>query len=192
MKSSAILSLLVVAACASGGASNGVGSVGGGDQDANVKHVMIEGSGMVPGSVDLQADARSNAPIVWHDINVPLAATWQAIPDAYKKLGLSITRYDSVTHIIEGERLRSRADFGGKQLISLMDCGDVMGMPNVTRFEVNIQTRTVLRSTTKGSTVASTVIATSKPGGVAGILTPCLVNPAAADQVAAALQGVVR
>ena len=190
MKSSAIMSLLIVMACASSGGSNGVGSVGGGDQDANVKHVLIGGySGT--STVDLRADARSNAPIVWHDINSPLAVTWQAAPEAYKKLGLSITRYDTVAHIIEGERLHSRADFGGKQLVTLIDCGDIMGMPNVTRFDVNIQTRTVVRGSTRGSTVASTVIASSKPGGVAGILTPCMVNPIAADRVAAAVEDAV-
>lgn len=183
MKSSAIMSLLVVMACASSGA-NGLGSVGGGDQDANVRHVVI-------GNMDLQADARSIAPTVWTDVPASVSLTWQSLPVAYKKLGLSITRYDSTAYIIEGERLRSRGDFGGKELTSLMDCGNVAGMPNVTRFDVNIQVRTVVQGTAKLSSVASSVIASSKPSDVSGVLAPCLVNPAAAQRVAAAVVDAV-
>ncbi|HEY8310743.1 MAG TPA: hypothetical protein VIG47_09305 [Gemmatimonadaceae bacterium] len=189
MKTIAVMGLLAVMACASGGpGSNGVGSVGGGDQDANVQHMAIT----VPsrGSIDLEADARSTSPIVWSDVHASVAQTWQYLPLAYKKLGLSITRYDPNTHIIEGERLRSHADFGGKELTSIMDCGNVMGMPNASRFDVNIMTRTVLRGSDTGSSVASTVIATAKPGDVSGVLTPCMVNSTAADRIAAAVTDV--
>ena len=179
MKSIATIGLLAIAACASSGA-NGLGSVGGGDQDANVKRVSI-------GGVDLQADGRSMSPTNWYDVNAPVSRTWQALPIAFKKLGLSITRYDSTTHIIEGERLRSRADFGGTQLTSMMDCGNVAGMPNVTRFDVNIQVRTVLRGTAKESSVASSVIGSAKPSDVSGVLMPCVVNPTAAERVGAAV-----
>lgn len=190
MKTIAIMSLLASIACASSGTggANGVGTVGGGDQDANVKRISI--GGMSTGDVDLQADGRSTSPVVWRDVNASVAQTWQYLPLAYRKLGLSITRYDSTEHIIEGERLRSHADFGGRQLTSMMDCGDVAGMPNATRFDVNIQARTVLRGTNMGSSVASSVIASSKPADVAGIVMPCVVNPTAADRIAAAVVDV--
>lgn len=69
----------------------------------------------------------------------------------------------------------------------MIDCGDVAGMPNVTRFEVNIQVRTGLRGSGNTSSVASVVTATAKPGEVAGDLMPCTVNAGAADRVAAAV-----
>jgi hypothetical protein len=183
MKSSGIMGLLVVMACASGGASstnNGVGNVGGGDQDANVRHVTI-------GNVALQADARSGSLTAWTEVPASFSKTWQALPVAYHKLGLTITRYDSTAHIIEGERLRSHREFGGKQLGALMDCGDVAGMPNVTRFDVNIQVRTAVRGSASASSVASAVVATAKPSDVSGVLMPCVVNSAAAERVAAAV-----
>jgi hypothetical protein len=188
MKTTAVMGLLAVMACASGGAgSNGVGSVGSGDQDANVRHVSMSTS---RGDIDLQADGRSTSPTAWRDVDASVAQTWQYLPLAYKKLGLSITRYDSTAHIIEGERLRSHSDFGGKSLTSMMDCGNVAGMPNASRFDVNIQTRTVLRGTDRGSSIASSVIATAKPSEVSGVLMPCVVNPTAADRVAAAVVDV--
>ena len=179
-----ICGLAAAAACASSG-SNGLGSVGGGDQDANVTRVRI-------GDVSLQADGRTNDSTVWYDVKAPLALTWQYLPIAYKKLGLSITRYDSTQHIIEGERLRSHGDFGGQQLTSLMDCGNVEGMPNASRFDINIETRTVVNGDARRSAVASSVIASAKPSGVAGVLSPCVVNGGAATRVAAAVNDVAK
>jgi hypothetical protein len=190
MKSSAIVGLLVVAACATSGGGTGatanadVGNVGGGDQSGNIKHVII-------GNTELGADAQSRGQATWHDMAAPVSVTWRALPAAYKQLGLSITRYDSTAHVIEGERLRSRADFGGKELISMIDCGDVAGMPNVTRFDVNIQVRTALRGSATASSVASVVAASAKPSDVAGVLMPCVVNEGAADQVAATVAEVL-
>ena len=86
MKTTAIMGLLAVMACASSGAgSNGVGSVGSGDQDANVRHVSMTTSA---GDINLQADGRSTSPIAWTDVNAPITQTWQYLPLAYKKLGL--------------------------------------------------------------------------------------------------------
>jgi hypothetical protein len=131
---------------------------------------------MLSQNLELGADAQSNTPTVWHDIAAAAPRTWQPLPIAYKKLGLSITRYDSTAYVIEGERLRSRSDFGGKQLTSLMNCGDVAGMPNVTRFDVNIQVRTALKAAGSTSSIASVVTASAKPNDVSGVLMPCVVN----------------
>lgn len=194
MKSSGVASLLlglvVLGACATAGSSNsgtadnGVGNVGGGDQSGNIKHVII-------GNTELGADAQSRGQATWHDIAAPVSVTWRALPAAYKQLGLSITRYDSVAHVIEGERLRSRSEFGGKELVSMIDCGDVAGMPNVTRFDVNIMVRTAIRGSATASGVASVVAASAKPDNVAGVLMPCVVNQGAADRVAAAVASAV-
>lgn len=191
MKASAVVGLLIVAGCASGGGGGGanVGNPGGGDADANIRHVEI--SGGQAGNVNISADAQSPFPAKWYDVSAPATQTWEYLPIAYSSLGVSITRYDSTSHIIEGERFRSNGDLGGKQLSSLMDCGDVAGMPNVTRFEINIQMRTALRGTGSTSSVASVVTATAKPGGVSGVPMPCTVNEQAAAIVAAAVQQAI-
>jgi hypothetical protein len=185
MRLSAIVGLLTVCACATGAGGGNVGSAGGGDQSGNIKRVIV-------GNVELGADAQNIGPSSWHDVDAPAATTWRYLPVAFSKLGLSITRYDSTSHIIEGERLHSRADFGGKQLVSMMTCGDVAGMPNVTRFDVNIQVRTVLTGTARRSSVASTVTASAKPSEVSGVLMPCVVSPEASDRVAAAVTAAIK
>src|SRR5665213_3123617 len=108
MRASLLVGLLLVGACASSGTQAGdVGNPGGGDVDANIKHIELSGSQAFPGSLDLSADAQSRAPATWHPMNASPESTWAYLPNAYSNLGLSITRYDSASHIIEGERLRS-------------------------------------------------------------------------------------
>jgi hypothetical protein len=188
-----IAGLLVVAACASSGTPTAdVGNPGGGDMNANVRNVEISGGQSFPGSVELSADAQSHTPAVWHPVAASPMQTWAYLPIAYSKLGLAITRYDSVTHIIEGERLRSRAPFGGKPLTGMLNCGEVAGMPNVTRFEVNIMVRTGLRGSGNQSSVASVVTATSKPDAVSGVLMPCTVSAEPATLIAAALNEAIK
>jgi hypothetical protein len=191
MKSSAIVGLLVVMACASSGTPQAdVGTPGGGDQGHRGVIFDAPGGSMAEDfSFNINPDAGGMA--AWHDIAAPEATTWQAVATAYQKLGLAITRYDTAAHIIEGQRLRSRADFGGKELKSLMNCGDVEGMPNVTRFDVNIMTRTLVKGSGTGSDVASAMIATAKPGGVSGVVMPCTVNASAGDVIASAVKSVV-
>ncbi len=188
MRPSLLVGLLLVGACASSGTQAGdIGNPGGGDVEANARRVELSGGGAFPGSTDLTADPQSRGPATWHPMKATPERTWQYLPIAYSKLGLAITRYDSASHIIEGERLRSRADFGGKQLSAMMNCGDVAGMPNVTRFEINIQVRSGVKGSGSSSSVASIVTATAKPDGVSGDQMPCNVTALAADRVAAAV-----
>lgn len=188
MKASFLVGLLLVGACASSGTQGGdVGNPGGGDINANVQHIELNGGQAFPGSVFLSSDAQSRAPATWHPMSATPQRTWAYLPIAYSKLGLAITRYDSAAHIIEGERLRSRADFGGKQLSAMMNCGDVGGMPNVTRFDINIMVRSGVKGSGNSSSVASVVTATAKPGIVSGNQVPCTVSDLAADRVAAAV-----
>lgn len=175
MKTSMVVAAISLCACATSG-SNGVGAVGGGDEQANVRRVAI-------GGVTVQANGDAPARADWQDVKGGLASTWRALPAAYKRLGLTVTRYDSVAYIIEGERLHSHAAFGGKPLTAIMDCGEVEGMPNAARFDITIQARTTLRGSAANSSVASSVIALAKPDGVAGVYSPCAINPGAAQRV---------
>jgi hypothetical protein len=180
MKSSAIMGLLIVAACASsGGTASDVG------QATNVKQVEM-------GGTNIDFIPNSPGPLAWRNIDAPVASTWQYLPIAYSKLGLRITKYDSTAHVITGERDRSRADFGSKPLTSLLQCGDVAGIPNVTRYDVTIQVTTALRGTDKSSAVASVASASAKANGVSGDPAPCVANAGIGDQVAAAVAQAVK
>lgn len=181
MKSSAIMGVLAVAACASGGAGTSA-DVG---QNTNVKQVQIA-------STNIDFIPNSPTPLAWHTIAAPATSTWQYLPIAYSKLGLRITKYDSTTHVIAGERDRSHADFGGKPLTSLIECGDVAGIPNASRYDVTIQVTTALQGTDKSSSVASVASAAAKANGVSGDVAPCVANSGIGDRVAAAVAEAVK
>ena len=188
MRASLLVGLLLMAACASSGTQAGdVGNPGAGDVDANMRHADLNGGQAFLGSLGLSADAQSRVPVTWHPMKTIPERTWQYLPIAYSRLGLTITRYDTSSHIIEGERLRSRAAFGGKELAAMMNCGDVAGTPNITRFDIDIQVRSGVKGFGNSSSVASVVTATAKPGGVSGDQMPCNVSSLAGDRVAAAV-----
>ena len=177
MKSSAFIGLLVIVGCASGGANTG-------DQSSNIKHVLY-------GNTDFGEGAHMADATTWSEVAAPFSTTWQYLPIAYSRLGLAITKYDSVSHIIEGERLRSRADFGGKSLVQLLDCGEVAGVPNASRYDVTIQVRTGLRGTDKTSRIANVVYATAKASGVSVDPVPCAVNQGISDRITAAVTSAI-
>ena len=184
MKPFAITGALTLAACIAC-ASSGAGSSNDVGQATNVKQVQIAGS-----SIDFIPN--SPTPLAWHNIAAPATSTWQYLPIAYSKLGLRITKYDSTSHVIAGERDRSHSDFGGKPLTSLLECGDVAGIPNASRYDITIQVTTALRGTGTTSAVASVASASAKANATSGDVAPCVVNSGIGDQVAAAVAQAVK
>lgn len=186
MKSSAIPSALTLAACAAlaACASSGTGTSDVGEA-TNVKQVQVAGS-----SIDFIPN--SPTPLAWHNIEAPTTSTWQYLPVAYSKLGLRITKYDSTAHVIVGERDRSHSAFGGTPLTSLMDCGDVAGIPNASRYDVTIQVTTAMRGSGTSSAIASVASASAKPNATSGDVAPCVTKSGFGDRVAAAVAQAIK
>lgn len=174
------MGLLVVMACASSG-GGGPNSAG---QRAEARHASY-------GNAGLETDGQFAGPVTWHDLSDSANVTWKFLPVAFSRLGLTITRYDSVTRTIDGERLSSRADFGGKPVASLLNCGEVAGVPNVTRYDVDIRIRTALRGSDSESSIATVVSAAAKIGGTASDSTLCGVSPDISARVTAAVAEAV-
>ncbi|HXF25593.1 MAG TPA: hypothetical protein VN602_13785 [Gemmatimonadaceae bacterium] len=187
MKSSATIGALTLAACVAclACASGGAGTSSDIGQATDVKQVQM-------GATSVDFIPNSPTPLAWHNIEAPATTTWQYLPIAYSKLGLRITKYDSTTHVIAGERDRSHSDFGGKPLTSLIECGDVAGIPNASRFDVTIQVTSALRGSEKSSAVASVASASAKANGTSGDPAPCTVNAGIGNQVAAAVAQAVK
>lgn len=126
------------------------------------------------------------------DIPATVAQAWTTLPAAYKRLGLTITAYDSTSHTIVGERLRSRRDFGSRPLRALVDCGDIAGVPTIDRFEVDLHVRTVVDRAGAASAVTSMVDASARPSAVSGNVMRCSVNEGVADEIASTLAAMVQ
>ncbi|MEO8944983.1 MAG: hypothetical protein ABI338_00690 [Gemmatimonadaceae bacterium] len=178
MKSFALISVFVVTACASSGSTSGS------SQDPTLKHIPY-------GDTDLGTYGVPGSPVTWSDVHAPVLTTWQYLPIAYSRLGLTITRYDSAAHVIEGTRERSGADFGGTSLGKLLNCGEVAGVPNVTRYEVTLQVRTTLRGSDTSSVIANQVSASARPGELSGDTVPCMVNNGIGERIATTVAGAI-
>ncbi len=111
----------------------------------------------------------------------------------YKQLGLTLTQYDTTNHIITGERLRSRHDFGGKSLPDLVDCGETAGIPNAMRYDVNLRvTSQVLPAENATTTIRTQADAMAKADATSGDLISCQAKDAIADVVASAMKSAVQ
>jgi hypothetical protein len=176
----AVLGAVLAVGCASGG--SGVAT----PVSNPAPHVDVGGSTM---TYSVSPDVKVSPS---RDIPAPVAKSWATLPTVFSKLGLSVTAYDSTTHTIMGERLRSRANFGTHQLRSLMDCGDIAGTPAIDRYEVSIRVRTVVDRAGEMSAVRTVVDATARPSAVAGTPVQCQVNDGIADEIASTLAAMVQ
>lgn len=126
------------------------------------------------------------------DIAAPRDRLWQALPDIYKRMGLKLVEFDTATHIIGGERIRSHGNLGDVSLQSALDCGDQEGVPNVNRFDVQVSVRSeVLPAGPANSTVRTLVVASARPDPGSN-WSPCTATQAVPNAIADALRQAVK
>lgn len=117
---------------------------------------------------------------------------WDILPQLYKSWGLSLTQIDAATRTVRGQRLRSRSYFMGHPLSDYFDCGTTAGVPNVGRYELDMEVATQLRPAAADSTLVQTVVSgNAKPGGTAGDPFRCDANARIAENIATALAGAL-
>ncbi|HEX7020797.1 MAG TPA: hypothetical protein VF159_12335 [Gemmatimonadaceae bacterium] len=126
--------------------------------------------------------------VTGYAIAAPIDRAWNILPQLYRSWGLSLTQIDQASRTVRGQRLRSRQYFLGKPLGDYFDCGTVAGVPNVGRYELDMDVATQLRPGARDSTLVQTVVsASAKPGGTAGDPFRCDANQKIAERIAGAL-----
>lgn len=127
---------------------------------------------------------------VTRTVLTPLDQAWRALPAIYKSWGFELSRYDSTTHQISGQRVRSRGPIGGKALTSYLECGETAGIPNAMRWDITLQISTAVVAHAGGSDVITQVTAIAKPSGFGGDAVHCTANEGIAAAIAEAIQRV--
>jgi hypothetical protein len=139
--------LVVLAGCASSGASSGAVRVSGpiGDSYPNLKGTL--GSGEVPSSAA--------------KLDVAPAAAWTALVKVYNDLKIPATNVDNADMVIASMEQRT-SRVGGHRVLDYVDCPGTYGSENT--YDVYLTVRTQLRPAEGGGTTATTqVIGTAKP-----------------------------
>jgi hypothetical protein len=110
-------------------------------------------------------------------VDAPAARVWEAVPIAYRRMGLEITASDPTRGELSTEYYRARARIGRARISTYVDCGSgALGLPNADNYQINFRavTRLYPDSLNHKTTVRTILRATAKADGVSGDPVACL------------------
>ena len=110
-------------------------------------------------------------------VDAPAARVWEAVPIAYRRMGLEISSSDPNRGELSTEYYRARARLGRTRISTYIDCGaGALGLPNADNYQINFRavTRLLPDSINRKTTVRTLLRATAKAEGVSGDPVACL------------------
>jgi len=149
MRGIALLSLMTLAACASGGtpASSGTGA-------PQTTRVMGGGGLNTGGAIRMNAtDAASVT-----SVGFPIDVVWRALPAAYDSLKIPLTTLDPKTHHLGNEGMKIRQRLGNVILSKYIDCGQAQIGPSADSYDVYLNVTTTLNARSGAETEISTIV----------------------------------
>jgi hypothetical protein len=157
MRPSALLSAVVIAACASGNSDPAGSAV----PVTTVSRPVGTDAGNLGGGI-LRV-AASDGPSTT-TVAFPVDSVFKALPAIYASLGVRLTVLDPKQHTLGNEAMKVRRQLGTVALRTYIDCGSSQGMPSADTYDVVLSVVTHVRATEPtGSEIATTVNASAKP-----------------------------
>jgi hypothetical protein len=160
MRAALGITVLTLAACASGGshpesarpASESVRVVG--ETGLNIRMAGSEGAAM--GTVAFAPDK-----------------VWGVLPAVFDSLGIPIGTLDPQRHLIGNTGFNAYQRLGKTSLSKLIDCGRTQGFPSADSYDVYLQITTQVTPKDAGSAVSTLVEAAGRPMVVKGDYIKC-------------------
>lgn len=150
MRGIALLSLMMLAACASGSTTAG--------RPETMR--VVGGGGLSTGGFNMNATSTAST----SKIAFPIDAVWRALPAAYDSLKIPPTTLDPKTHHFGNEGLKIRQKLGGVSLSRYIDCGQAQIGPSADSYDIFLNITTTLNPSGAGETEVSTMVeAAAKP-----------------------------
>lgn len=147
MRGIAVVSLMTLAACASGATSS---STAGAPQTTRV----MGGGGLNGGSIRMSAsDAASVTKVAF-----PMDVVWRALPAAYDSLKIPLTTLDAKAHHLGNEGMKIRQRLGAVSLSKYIDCGQAQIGPSADSYEVYLNVTTTVSAPSGAETEISTIV----------------------------------
>jgi hypothetical protein len=176
MRGIALLSLVALAACASGSSTTAA-------RPETVR--VVGGGGLGSGAVNIRG-ASSSASV--SRVAFPLDAAWRALPSVYDSLRIPPTTLDPKTHHFGNEGMKIRQRLGSVQLSKYIDCGQAQIGPSADSYDVFLSVTTTLQAANAGETEVSTLVeASARPLAFGQEYTRCTSRGTLENAVAAIL-----
>ena len=174
MRRAAMLSLVALAGCASGG------SPGSGSSAPQTLHV--EGLGSL--SIRPTDGARVTA--------LPFSAdrVWSVLPAVYDALGIPITELDQGKKFIGNSGMRVHKHLNKTPLTTFLDCGNAQGFPSAETYDISMSVATQVEAAKDGGALIGTLVqATGRPMAFAGATVKCTSKAELEMAIANAVKG---
>jgi hypothetical protein len=161
MRSSTLLFLASVSACASSGTVS--------EKPATPQTARIVGS-----SGGLSVTTTPTASTISGELPFPMERVWAILPSVYDSLGVAPAQVDAATRVVANSNLKVRRRLGAVPLTRILDCGNTQGGPSAETYEIVMTIRTQLRPAGAGvTTLATEIEASGKPVSFAGDYVRC-------------------
>ena len=156
MRSTALLSVLVVAGCA----SSGPGPAGSVEEQT----VRVAGN---TGTTQIHTTATTRPRVTTLDMS--LEQVWRVLPAAYAAVGVEIAHTDRARRVIGNPGFRARRRLGDTPISRFLDCGNAQGGPSADSYEVHFSVLTDLQAEGPERTIVTTLIdAVARPINFSG------------------------
>ena len=174
-----VLAALSLAACASSGSTSTAGS------GASVSDRVTLST--PSGSSTSSSEIHGTASTALDTLTMSSDRAWALAPGVLQGLGLQVTRVDPATRTIEGQISRTRRPFGGKALATLLDCGEVAGVPTASRSDVSMIVIATVQPLGERAALATEVRAVASPMSTGATPSRCMANGGIGDLLASRL-----
>jgi hypothetical protein len=162
MRSTALVCLALVSACASSGA--------GSEQPVTPHTTRVVTN---PGT-GLTVTTTTSSATITGDVPFPLERVWAILPSVYDSLGIAPAEVNAASRAITASNLKVRRRLGTELLTRILDCGSGQGGPSAETYEIVMTVRTQLKAAgAAATTLASEIGATGKPVAFVGDYVRC-------------------
>jgi hypothetical protein len=138
---------------------------------------------------DLVVERYTERGAVHHRMLATADATWSALTDAYRDLGMEIGSMNTSTRTVGNMQLSARRTLAGEPLSRFFECGTTpVGAPrtNTHRLEIRIQSRVVAEGA-EHSRIESELHAVAYPVGTSTRPADCVSKGTLEDRIASAV-----
>lgn len=143
MRRVATLSLLTLAACATGSSTT----------STRPESMRVIGSG---GSQSFNLTPSTSANV--SRVSGPIDKVWRLMPAVYDSLKIPLTRFDAAQHIVGNEGMKAHQKLGTVSLSKYIDCGEAQIGPSADTYDVYLSVVTTVRTVSPTETEIQTMV----------------------------------